>query len=53
MEMAPKMTKAARRNAKNAVVAPAERFDTADSQSYRCPDDVAHPSGYFVEKAGK
>jgi hypothetical protein len=53
MEMAPEMTRAARRDAKNGVVSPVKRFDAADRQSFRCPEDVVHPPGYFVEKARK
>ncbi len=51
MKMAPEMTRAARKDAKNGVVPPVERLDAADHQSFRCPKDVVHPLGYFVEKA--
>ena len=53
MEMAPEMTRFARRGVKNGVFPPVERLDAADRQSFRCPEDVVHPSGYFVEKARK
>ncbi|OYR13878.1 hypothetical protein CEV33_0677 [Brucella grignonensis] len=53
MEMAPEMTRAARRDVKNGVVPPVERLDVAERQSFRCPKDVVHPPGYFVEKARK
>jgi hypothetical protein len=33
MEMAPEMTRAARRDARNGVVSPVKRFDAADRQS--------------------
>jgi hypothetical protein len=51
--MALEMTRAARRDAKNGVVPPVERFDVADRESFRCPKDVVHPPGYFVEEARK
>ncbi len=53
MEMAPEMTGAVRRDAKNGVVSPAERFDAAERELFRCPEDVVHPPGYFIEKARK
>ncbi len=53
MEMAPEMTRAARRDTKNGAVPPVEWLDAADRQSFRCPKDVVHPLGYFVEKARK
>gem|GEM_PF-2193744 len=52
MEMAPEMTRTVRRDVKSGVVPPVKRIDTADRQSFRCPEDVVHPSGYFVETDG-
>jgi len=62
MEMAPEMTRVVQRNAKNGVVSPLKRFDATDHPglilkglilAFRCPADVHHLSGYFVEKARK
>ncbi|MDH7788443.1 hypothetical protein QBD01_004486 [Ochrobactrum sp. 19YEA23] len=38
---------------KDGAVPPAKHVDAADRQSFRCPKDVVHPSGYFVEKSSK
>jgi hypothetical protein len=53
MKMAHEKTRSARKDAKNGVVPPSERLDETDRLSFRCPEDVVHPPGYFVEKARK
>jgi len=51
--MAPEMTRAARRDVKSGVFPQLKRLDIADRQSFRCPEDVTHPPGYFVKEARK
>jgi len=53
MEMAPEMTRVARRDVKNGAVPPVKQLDAANRQSFRCPKDVVHSPGYIVEKARK
>ncbi|OYR11845.1 hypothetical protein CEV33_1408 [Brucella grignonensis] len=51
MEMAHEMTRAARKDAKNGVVPRLSGLTRQIAKSFQCPEDVVHPSGYFVEMA--